>query len=187
MWTWAERFLLAARLPPIADFTATVNAAASMPYGRPACRTPEGALEAWKGTCSTKHVLLALVCWERFPDRQMEVWHRTYRLTPEQAEILYGPRVAEKVPPDGVVDVHTYATALVDGERMPIDVTFPLETPWGGHSPMRLHCGPGRDHPGGPNPLATKALLVMEHCDPAVREPFIAALEEERRSPSVGP
>lgn len=186
MWTWSERFLQAAGLPAHADFTAVVNAAAAMPYGRPPCRTPEGALEAWKGTCSTKHTLLALVCWERFEDRQLEIWHRTYRLSPELAEILFGPGVAEKVPPQGVVDVHTYATALVDGERMPIDVTFPLDAPWGGHSPMQLRCGPGTDHAGGPNPLATKAILVMEHCDPVVREPFIEALSRTR-DPSVSP
>ena len=41
---------------------------------------------------------------------------------------------------------------------------------------MPLACGEGVDHPAGADPDAEKRRLEAEHCDPAVREPFIAAL-----------
>jgi len=63
----------------------------------------------------------------------------------------------------------------VAGRRIPIDATFPGE-PWDGRSPMRLACGDGADHPAGADPDAEKRRLEAEHCDPALREPFIAAL-----------
>ena len=133
-------------------------------------------MEAWRGTCSTKHALLMLVCRDLFPERRVELVHRVYRLRPSDARDLFGDEVAAAVPPEGLVDVHTYATALVDGARIPIDVTFPLARRWNGSSPMVQWCGAGENHPGGANPLATKAMLVMERCDPEVREPFVAAL-----------
>ena len=55
------------------------------------------------------------------------------------------------------------------------DATFPGE-PWDGRSPMPLACGEGADHPAGADPDAEKRRLEAEHCDPAVREPFIAVL-----------
>ena len=41
---------------------------------------------------------------------------------------------------------------------------------------MPLACGPGEDFPAGPAPEAEKRQVEGEHCDRAVREPFIAAL-----------
>jgi hypothetical protein len=41
---------------------------------------------------------------------------------------------------------------------------------------MPVAAAAGRDVPAGPDAAATKAALVRAHCDPAVREPFIAAL-----------
>ena len=70
---------------------------------------------------------------------------------------------------------HRYLTAVVDGRRIPTDATFP-GGPWDGRSPMPLACGDGADHPAGADPDAEKRRLEAEHCDPAVREPFIAAL-----------
>jgi hypothetical protein len=43
---------------------------------------------------------------------------------------------------------------------------------------MPLWCGDGVDVPATGDPWAQKAELVAEHCDPGVREPFIAALAE---------
>ncbi len=48
--------------------------------------------------------------------------------------------------------------------------------PWDGRSSMPLACGPGDDHPAGADPDADKRTLEARHCDPAVREQFIAAL-----------
>jgi hypothetical protein len=41
---------------------------------------------------------------------------------------------------------------------------------------MPLACGGGQDHEAGDDPWATKERLVAEHCDPSLREPFVAAL-----------
>jgi hypothetical protein len=56
-----------------------------------------------------------------------------------------------------------------------IDATFPGEA-WDGRSSLPLTCGPGRDYPAGEDPDAEKTALEEQHCDPALREPFIAAL-----------
>lgn len=175
-WTWTGRLVKRAGLSPTPTFEEVVRALAAIPYGRPACRTPEGVLEDWRGTCSTKHTLLALVCEESFPERALEVVHRVYRLLPDEARALFGGVAAATVPSEGLVDVHTFATALVGGRRLPIDVTLPRNQSWDGGSPMEIACGPGEDHPAGTNPLASKAMLVTERCDPTVREPFIEAL-----------
>ncbi len=79
------------------------------------------------------------------------------------------------MPQVGLVDVHRYLTALIGGERIVIDATFP-GAPWDGRSSMPLACGPGRDYPAGADPDTEKRALEAEHCDPAVREPFIVAL-----------
>lgn len=108
--------------------------------------------------------------------------HRVYRLDRDRAEGLFGAEAAAFVPNAGLVDVHRYLTATVDGRRIVIDVTFPGPA-WAGRSSMPLSCGPGRDHPAGADPDGEKQKLEDENCDPAIREPFIAALA---RSSDVG-
>jgi hypothetical protein len=56
-----------------------------------------------------------------------------------------------------------------------MDVTFPGPL-WDGRSDMPLACGEGTDYPATDDPWALKAKLVEQHCDPAVREPFIESL-----------
>lgn len=147
-----------------------------IPYGRPSERTPEGVVAEWKGTCSTKHALLGLLL-EGRPEFDYRIVHRVYRLDRERTAELFGEDAARTVPPEGLVDVHTYATAVIAGRPTVIDVTFPGHL-WDGRSDMELACGPGDDHPAGDrDPWELKAELVAEHCDPEVREPFIAALE----------
>jgi hypothetical protein len=79
-------------------------------------------------------------------------------------------------PAGGVVDVHRHLTAEVDGRRIVLDATLPGGAQWDGRSPTPLACGPGEDHPAGADTDADKRSLEARHCDPAVREPFIAAL-----------
>jgi hypothetical protein len=55
--------------------------------------------------------------------------------------------------------------------------TFPGPE-WDGRSALPLACGVGDDHPAGDDPDAEKRALEAEYCEPAVREPFIAALRE---------
>lgn len=137
-----------------------VNAVKEIPYGRPSERTPAGVVEEWRGTCSTKHGLLALLVEDR-PGLDLALFHRVYRVEPE-----------------GIVDVHTYGSLVVEGVRVLIDVTFPGEI-WDGRSDMVLACGDGEDFPAGSDPWGLKASLVEKYCDPAVREPYIASLSTE--------
>ncbi|MGH3328666.1 MAG: hypothetical protein ACRDPT_12865 [Streptomycetales bacterium] len=154
----------------------TVNAVKAIPYGRPAERTPAGVLGDWRGTCSTKHALLVRLLSARWPGLCPRVVHRVYRAERGRVRRRHGPRVAAAVPEGGLVDVHRYVVIEVSGEAVVLDVTFPGDQDWDGRSPMAPACGPGTDVPAGVDPDADKRALEAAHCDPAVREPFIAAL-----------
>ena len=153
----------------------TVEAVRALSYGRPSDRTVEGMWREGRGTCSTKHLALAKELRRRFPETRPQIVHRVYRVDREVARMQFGDAAAETVPDEGLVDVHRYVTIEVDGRRITVDATFP-GPPWDGRSPMPLACGPGRDYPSGEDPDADKRRLEAEHCDPAAREPFIAAL-----------
>jgi hypothetical protein len=141
------------------DLVDLVERLRAIPYGRPAERTVAGMLREGRGTCSTKHLFLFSQLRSRFPETEPRIVHRVYTAEPE-----------------GVVDVHRYVTAVVGGRRIALDCTFPGGPPWDGASDMALACGEGVDHPAGADPDADKRALEAEHCDPAVREPYIASL-----------
>jgi hypothetical protein len=162
-----------------------VEAVRALPYGRPSDRTVEGMLREQRGTCSTKHLFLARVLAERFPETEPLIVHRVYTLDRARAYELFGAGVAEVIPEDGLVDVHRYITARLQGRRVEIDTTFP-GTAWDGRSALPLACGPGEDYPAGENPDAEKRALEEQHCDPAIREPFIAALASADAEPDGG-
>jgi len=105
---------------------------------------------------------------------------RVYRLDRARAAKLFGVAVAEAVPEDGLADVHRYLTIVVDGRRITVDATF-SGPPWDGRSSLPLACGSGRYYPAGEDPDAEKRVLEAKHCDPEVREPFIAALASVER------
>lgn len=155
-----------------------VEAVRSLPYGRPSDRTVQGMLRERRGTCSTKHLFLAMRLAERIPETEPQIVHRVYMLARARARDLFGRAVAAAVPEDGLVDVHRYLTVVLNGQRVQIDATFPGGAAWDGHSPLPLACGPGEDHPVGDDPDVEKRALEEQHCDPTVREPFIAALAQ---------
>lgn len=152
-----------------------VLAISRIPYARPTQRTALGVLREWRGTCSTKHLLLAEVAAQLWPETDPLLWHRVYRVMPEMALERWGSRVAARVPSDGLVDVHTYALLALKDRDVRIDVTFPVNA-WDGTSDMPLACGPGADYPAGDDAVGSKAALVRRWCDPSIREPFIDAL-----------
>ena len=166
-----------ANLPPAPDASLReiVEAVRAIPYGRPSERSVAGMLREGRGTCSAKHLYLHELLAARFPETDPRIVHRVYRVDRDAAAYRFGPAAARAVPTGGIVDVHRYLTAFIGGRRIPIDATFPGE-PWDGRSPMPLACGAGADHPAGADPDAEKRRLEAEHCDPALREPFIAAL-----------
>ena len=156
-------------------FRDVVEAVRRIPYGRPTKRTAEGVLEEWRGTCSTKHELLVLLTRNRWPGLNPRIMHRVYTLTPGVARRLFGEAGSAVVPSQGVADVHTYMTAVVEGRRVVIDATVP-GAPWNGRSDMVLACGEGIDFDGGDDPRMTKDRLVQEHCDANARDRVIEAL-----------
>jgi hypothetical protein len=159
-----------------ASLADVVEAVRSIPYGRPLERSAQGVLAEWRGTCSTKHALLAAVLAEHWPHTKPRMVHRVYRCTPEEAARRFGPIAAAAVPEEGLWDVHRYLTIELNGNRVAIDVTFPSGPSWDGASSMPVACGRGADHAAGSDPDADKRALEEAHCDPRVREPFITAL-----------
>ena len=119
---------------------------------------------------------------ERFPETEPLIVHLVYRLDRSTARERYGEHVAQTIPEDnGLIDVHRYLTIHMDRQRVTIDATFPGPA-WDGRSALKLACGAGDDHPANEDPDAEKRALEAEHCDPAVRELFIAALTKARLS-----
>ncbi len=161
----------------IGDVATLAVAISRIPYGRPSDLSPHGVVADWRGTCSTKHLLFQAMAEVCEPAATVDLVHRVYRVSPDEAEVRWGPVVGASVPPDGLVDVHTFARLGGNASASPltVDVTFPI-APWDGRTPLPIACNPGDDIPAGDDLLGEKAELVARHCDPAVREPFIAAL-----------
>jgi orotate phosphoribosyltransferase len=160
---------------PDCSLVELVERVRALAYERPSERTVEAMLRERRGTCSTKHLFLARVLSERLPETEPQIVHRVYRLDGALAECLFGESVARVVPADGLVDVHRYLMITLDGQRITVDATL-AGAPWDGQSSLPLACGQGDDFPAGEAPDDDKRALENEHCDPAVREPFIAAL-----------
>jgi hypothetical protein len=158
-----------------------VEAVRAIPYGRPSDRTVDGMLCEQRGTCSTKHLFLARILAERFPCTAPRIVHRVYKLNETRARELFGATVAATIPDDGLIDVHRYLTIMLGGKRVEIDATFPGPA-WDGRSSLALACGAGTDFPAGDDPDAEKRALEEQHCDPSIREPFIAALARSQNN-----
>lgn len=114
-----------------------VLAVSAIPYGRPSDLSAEGVLREWRGTCSTKHLLLLALIDQRWTKVRPTLIHRVYTLTKPQALETWGPDVAASVPIQGLVDVHTYMTATISHQTTAIDVTFRVDE-WDGQSSMAI-------------------------------------------------
>jgi hypothetical protein len=160
-----------------ASLLEVVEAVRGLDYGRPSDRSVEGMLREQCGTCSLKHLFLAEVLGQRFPQTKPQIMHRVYRLDRGRAFELFGEQVAEMIPDEGLVDVHRYLTAEIETQRIVIDATFPGRR-WDGITSLPLACGPGEDFLAGREPDAEKRQLEAEYCAPAIREQFIEALTQ---------
>lgn len=170
MDTIRDRFLARAGLsnPSVKDI---INAIKAIPHGRPRERSAQGVVQGWRGTCSTKLLLLREMC----PRLPMRMYNRVFLLTPEAARQHMGDDVANVIPPGGTTDVHTYAKIHHDNRWVLIDLTFPGER-WDGHSDMKLPWGEGKDFEAGDDPIASKEALVQQHGDPETRARLIQAI-----------
>jgi hypothetical protein len=95
------RFAARAGLPGGASVRQVVNAVQAIPYGRPGSRTAEGVIGEWKGTCSTKHALLAQPIRERGPDLPPGLVHRVYRVSRRSVIERHGADATSAVPDGG--------------------------------------------------------------------------------------
>lgn len=152
-----------------------VEAVRRLDYGRPSDRSVESMVRERRGTCSAKHLFLALRLSSLLPGCDPHIVHRVYRVDREQVRRRVGEEAAQAVPAEGLTDVHRYLTILVGERRITIDATFPGAA-WDGVSDMDLACGPGRDYPSSGDPDTDKRSLEDMYCDPRLRERFIAAL-----------
>ena len=165
-----------AALPADPSLAQVVDAVHRIPFGPPADRSARGTLEEWRGTCTTKHELLAAVLEHAWPETRPRLVHRIHLYTPEGARLRLGGDAAAAVPEGGVWDVHRYLVAEIGGERIVLDVTYPSTPGWDGATSMDVAAGEGPDHEAGPD--ADRELRVLEaaHCDPHSRESFLTAL-----------
>ena len=110
--------------PTLREVVLTISA---IPYGRPSDLTVDGVVSEWRGTCSTKHLLLLSLLDQKWANLDPALTHRVYTLTKSEALEIWGPGVAASVPIEGLVDVHTFMTAIISGRSTTIDVTFPVD------------------------------------------------------------
>ncbi len=171
----SQREALSALFRPDCSLVELVEAMRALPHGLPSEDTPKCMLSEGRGTSSSKHLFLAQVLAQRFPETQPEIVHRVYRLDHALALDLFAPTIADTVPAEGLVDVHRYLQVTLDGRRTVLDVTL-AGPPWDGRSPLALACGEGSDFSAGEDADADKRALELEHCDAAARSAFLRAL-----------
>jgi hypothetical protein len=171
----SERAALGALFRPDCTLVELVEAVRALPVGLPSEPTVDSMLLEARGTSAIKHLFLGQVLARRFPETEPALVHRVYRLDRARALELFGPGVAEMVPPDGLTDVHRYLAVTLGERRVSLDATLP-GSPWDGGSPLEPVCGPGSDFATGANPDGAMAALERGHCDAAARAPFLAAL-----------
>jgi hypothetical protein len=172
-----RRDALQALFRPDCSRVELVEAMRALPYGQPEPPTPEGMLREARGTSQLKHLFLAQVLAQRFPEMSPRIVHRVYRLERERARELFGVGVAAAVPPGGVVDVHRYLRVVIEQRPIELDVSLG-GAPWDGHEALAPVCGDGEDFETERDEDADADLrrLEAERCDAAERAPLLAAL-----------
>jgi hypothetical protein len=173
----ARRTALGALFRPDCSLLELVEAMRALAYGRPSEASAESMLREARGTAALKHLFLAQLIGRRFAQLEPVIVHRVHSLSRERANELFGAELAAAVPAGGFTGVHRYLTILSGGQRIALDVTLG-GSPWDGVSALEPACGPGRDVPAGSDPDADERTLEQQHCDPALRAPFLAALSQ---------
>ena len=167
-----------------------------IPYGRPTNNTPEDVLREWRGTCSGKHlalhdILTSLGYVSRFYMAQC-------RITPHVDWIPR--RVREKIPEEGIWDVHNFLKIEIDHREVVVDITwpeslqkdgFPVTSSWDGKENFNLAVSSIEKHveiPANQDGLNYKKQWLRELNPGAMakcREEFIEALSDHLLSRMV--
>ena len=152
-----------------------------MPYARSSGHDPEVIVRGWRGTCSTKHELLAALYAELGLRSTVYACTQEIRLPPGAAPELAGWS-------DGpVMDVHNYLVVHEPGGDRLVDATWPISTrewglpanEWG--ADMRIACVPLQTWAlePGTDVAAFKAARLQERYSPEQlvrRDEFIQAV-----------
>lgn len=159
----------AAPLPDIPESFALVR---DMPYARASTHDPAGIVREWRGTCSTKHELLAALLAERGVSSTVMACTQEITLPPSAP-----PELLAQTGGQAVVDVHNYLIVHAPGGDMIVDATWPLsaaaaglpvnpEWRWGEN--QRLACIPLETWPvpAGESVAAFKDRLLRERYTP---------------------
>ncbi len=94
-----------------------------MPYERPSEPRPETVIEEWRGTCSSKHLLLSALLRELGRDNVvMTVLHE---FTPRNSAWL-PPHLLAEVQREPVPDVHNFLMVEDEAGWFAVDATWPL-------------------------------------------------------------
>lgn len=107
-----------APLPDVPEAFALVR---DMPYARAETHDPADILRGWRGTCSTKHELLAALLAER--GIGSTVIACTQEIIPPPGA---APQLLALSGGEPVVDVHNYLVVHAPGGDMVVDATWPL-------------------------------------------------------------
>jgi hypothetical protein len=177
------REALQALFRPDCSLAELVEAMRALSYGLPAPPDAEGMLREARGTSGLKHLFLAQMLAQRFPQTHPRIVHRVYRLDRERALELVGADIAEAVPLGGLIDVHRFLrVTLDDGRQVELDVSL-AGPPWDGRSALEPVCGPGEDHEpaGGEDFDEQMRRLEAQHCDGAARAAWLSALSAAGR------
>ncbi|GAA5532572.1 hypothetical protein [Deinococcus aluminii] len=172
----------AAPLPDLPEVFALVR---DMPYARASTHDPAGIMREWRGTCSTKHELLAALLAERGVSSTLIAC--TQEITPPPGA---PPELLALSGGQPVVDIHNYLTVHAPQGDMVVDATWPLaaaqaglpvnpEWRWG--EDQQLACTPLETWPvpAGESVADFKARLLRERYTPEElerRDAFINAV-----------
>ena len=115
-----RRGLLPHDAPPLTPETAFALVR-DMPYARSSTHDPAGIIGEWRGTCSSKHELLAALLTEHDLSSSMVACTQDIRL-PDNAE----PELRGLAGGGSVVDVHNYLIVHAPQGDMKVDATWPL-------------------------------------------------------------
>ena len=115
-----RRGLLPEDAPPLTPETAFALVR-DMPYARSSTHDPAGIIGGWRGTCSSKHELLAALLAEHGLSSSMVACTQEIKL-PENAD----PQLEALANGGSVVDIHNYLIVHAPQGDMKVDATWPL-------------------------------------------------------------